>query len=86
MMELGISTFVELTPDPTTGNTITPYQRFQNLMEEVVLADQLGLDVFAIGEHHRPDFLVSSPATVLSAAAVKTKKYQTFQRSKRIKF
>jgi probable LLM family oxidoreductase len=42
-------------------------------MEEVVLADQLGLDVFAIGEHHRPDFLVSSPATVLAAAAVKTK-------------
>ncbi len=73
MMELGISTFVELTPDPVTGNTITPYQRFQNLMEEVVLADQLGLDVFAIGEHHRPDFLVSSPATVLAAAAVKTK-------------
>ncbi|HEV8083535.1 MAG TPA: LLM class flavin-dependent oxidoreductase [Chitinophagaceae bacterium] len=72
-MELGISTFVELTPDPITGNTITPYQRFQNLMEEVVLADQLALDVFAIGEHHRPDFLVSSPATVLAAAAVKTK-------------
>ena len=72
-MELGISTFVELTPDPITGKTITPYQRFQNLMEEVVLADQLGLDVFAIGEHHRPDFLVSSPATVLAAAAVKTK-------------
>ncbi len=42
-------------------------------MEEVVLADQLALDVFAIGEHHRPDFLVSSPATVLAAAAVKTK-------------
>ncbi|MEO6456502.1 MAG: LLM class flavin-dependent oxidoreductase [Ginsengibacter sp.] len=72
-MELGISTFVELTPDPITGHTITPYQRFQNLMEEVVLADQLGLDVFAIGEHHRPDFLVSSPATVLAAAAVRTK-------------
>ena len=71
-MELGISTFVELTPDPITGKTITAYQRFQNLMEEVALADQLGLDVFAIGEHHRPDYLVSSPATVLAAAAVKT--------------
>src|SRR3954464_10841514 len=72
-MELGISTFVELTPDPLTRKTITPYQRFQNLIEEVKLADQLGLDVFAIGEHHRPDFLVSSPATVLAAAATITK-------------
>ena len=72
-MELGISTFVELTPDAVSGKTISPYQRFQNLMEEVELADQLGIDVFAIGEHHRPDFLVSSPATVLAAAAVKTK-------------
>ena len=72
-MELGISTFVELTPDPRTGKSISPYQRFQNLMEEVELADQLGLDVFAIGEHHRPDYLVSSPATVLAAAAIKTK-------------
>src|SRR6478752_7924627 len=73
IMQLGISTFVELTPDPLTGKSISPYQRFQNLMEEVELADQLGLDVFAIGEHHRPDYLVSSPATVLAAAAVKTK-------------
>jgi probable LLM family oxidoreductase len=72
-MELGISTFVELTPDPATGKTISSYQRIQNLMEEVELADQLGLDVFAVGEHHRPDFLVSSPATLLAAAAVKTK-------------
>ncbi len=72
-MELGISTFVELTPDPVTGKTISPYQRIQNLIEEVELADQLGLDVFAIGEHHRPDFLVSSPATLLAAAAVRTK-------------
>jgi alkanesulfonate monooxygenase SsuD/methylene tetrahydromethanopterin reductase-like flavin-dependent oxidoreductase (luciferase family) len=72
-MELGISTFVELTPDPRTGKTISAYQRIQNLMEEVELADQLGLDIFAIGEHHRPDFIVSSPAIVLAAAAVKTK-------------
>ena len=72
-MELGISTFVELTPDPLTGKTISAYQRIQDLVEEVELADQLGIDVFAIGEHHRPDFLVSSPATLLAAAAVKTK-------------
>ncbi len=72
-MELGISTFVELTPDPSTNTKISPYQRFQNLLEEATLADQLGLDVFAIGEHHRPDYLVSSPATVLAAVAMKTK-------------
>ena len=72
-MELGISTFVELTPDPRTGKMITPYERIQNLLEEAELADQLGLDIFAIGEHHRPDYLVSSPATLLSAVAARTK-------------
>ncbi|MCE7057376.1 LLM class flavin-dependent oxidoreductase [Algoriphagus sp. AGSA1] len=72
-MELGISTFAELTPDPKTGETLSPAQRMKNLMEEIQLADQVGLDVYAIGEHHRPDFVVSSPATVLAAAAMITK-------------
>jgi len=72
-MEIGISTFVENTPDPSTGAVRSPYERMQNLMEEIELADQVGLDVFAIGEHHRPDFIVSSPAVVLAAAAVRTK-------------
>ena len=72
-MEIGISTFVENTPDPETGKLLSPYQRMQNLMEEIELADQVGLDVYAIGEHHRPDFVVSSPAVVLAAAAVRTK-------------
>ncbi len=72
-MEIGISTFVENTPDPSTGVVRSPYERMQNLMEEIELADQVGLDVFAIGEHHRPDFIVSSPAVVLAAAAVRTK-------------
>ena len=73
-MEIGIYTFAEITPDPSTGKTISTHQRIHNLMEEIELADQLGLDVFAIGEHHRPDFAVSSPAVILAAAAVKTKK------------
>jgi probable LLM family oxidoreductase len=73
-MELGISSFAELTPDPVTGKTISGYQRMLDLMEEIELADQAGLDVYALGEHHRPDFIVSSPAVVLGAAAVKTKK------------
>ena len=72
-MELGISSFAELTPDPVTGKTISGYQRMSDLMEEIELADQVGLDVYALGEHHRPDFIVSSPAVVLAAAAVKTK-------------
>jgi alkanesulfonate monooxygenase SsuD/methylene tetrahydromethanopterin reductase-like flavin-dependent oxidoreductase (luciferase family) len=72
-MELGISSFAELTPDPVTGKTISGYQRMSDLMEEIELADQIGLDVYALGEHHRPDFIVSSPAVVLAAAAVKTK-------------
>jgi probable LLM family oxidoreductase len=71
-MELGLCTFVENTPDLATGKVREPYQRMKDLMEEVELAEQVGLDVFAIGEHHRPDFLVSSPATVLAPAAVKT--------------
>ena len=71
-MELGIYTFADKTPDPATGKTISAQQRLSDLMEEIVLAEQVGLDVFAIGEHHRPDFVVSSPAVVLAAAAIKT--------------
>src|SRR5512143_2953041 len=71
-MELGISSFAELTPDPITGKIISGHQRMIDLMEEIELADQVGLDVYALGEHHRPDFIVSSPAVVLAAAAVKT--------------
>ena len=72
-MELGITTFGELTPDPKTGVTIGAGERICNLIEEIELADQVGLDVFGVGEHHRPDFAVSAPAVVLAAAAAKTK-------------
>jgi probable LLM family oxidoreductase len=65
-MELGLATFADL------ASGVTPRQRMRQLMEEIELADQLGLDVFGVGEHHRPDFLVSSPAVVLGAAAVAT--------------
>ncbi|MFL5825521.1 MAG: LLM class flavin-dependent oxidoreductase [Thermoleophilaceae bacterium] len=71
-MELGIYTFAELASDPATGETISPEQRTHDLMEEIELADRLGLEVFGVGEHHRPDFVVSSPAVVLGAAAVRT--------------
>lgn len=72
-MQLGIYTFAETTPDPETGVTIGAQQRLADLMEEIELADQVGLDVFGVGEHHRTDFSVSSPAVVLAAAASRTK-------------
>jgi probable LLM family oxidoreductase len=72
-MEIGIYTFADLGVHPITKEAITPRQRMLNLMEEIELADQLGLDVFAVGEHHRPDYLISAPTIVLGAAAVKTK-------------
>ncbi len=73
-MELGIYTFAEATPDPATGHLVSPAERLRDLMEEIALADEVGLDVFGVGEHHRPDFTVSAPAVVLAAAAERTKK------------
>ena len=73
-MELGIYTFAEATPDAKSGHLITPEQRLANLMEEVALADEVGLDVFGIGEHHRADYVVSAPAVVLAAAAMRSKR------------
>ena len=72
-MELGVYTFGELTADPATGRTVSSEQRLRDLLEEIELADQVGLDVFGVGEHHRPDFSVSAPAVVLAAAAARTK-------------
>jgi probable LLM family oxidoreductase len=65
-MELGLATFADL------SSGISPEQRMRDLLEEAELADQLGLDVFAVGEHHRPDFAVSSPAVALAAIAART--------------
>jgi probable LLM family oxidoreductase len=67
-MELGLATFVDL------ASGVTPAQRMRDLLEEAELADQLGLDVFAVGEHHRPDFVVSSPAVALAAIAARTER------------
>ncbi|MDP9409430.1 MAG: LLM class flavin-dependent oxidoreductase [Actinomycetota bacterium] len=65
-MELGLYTFADVGPE------IGPAQRLRDLVEEVELADQVGLDVFGVGEHHRPDYAVSSPAVALAAAAERT--------------
>ncbi|MCG3118569.1 MAG: F420-dependent glucose-6-phosphate dehydrogenase [bacterium] len=72
-MQIGIYTFAETTPDPGTGRTVSAAQRLRDLLEEVELADQVGLEVYGIGEHHRRDFAVSAPAVVLAAAAERTK-------------
>jgi probable LLM family oxidoreductase len=73
-MQIGIYTFAETAFDPRTGQTATAAaQRLRDLIEEIELADQVGLDVFGVGEHHRPDYAVSSPAVVLAAAAQRTK-------------
>jgi len=73
-MQIGVYTFAETTPHPHTGHVISSAQRLRDLMEEIELADQVGLDVFGVGEHHRPDFAVSAPAVVLAAAAERTKR------------
>src|SRR6266852_941377 len=72
-MQIGVDSFAAAISDPATGLTISPVQRMQNLLEEIELADQVGLDVFGIGEHHRAEFLDSAPAVILSAAASRTK-------------
>jgi probable LLM family oxidoreductase len=73
-MEIGIYTFADFTPDPVTGQQVSPEQRMRDLMEEIELADQVGLDVVGLGEHHRPDYLVSAPAVVLANAAARTRR------------
>lgn len=72
--EIGLYSFAELTPDPITGRSVSPAERLRNLLEEIELADQLGLDVYGLGEHHRADFVASAPAVVLAAAAARTKR------------
>ncbi|AET58137.1 LLM class flavin-dependent oxidoreductase [Paenibacillus terrae] len=73
-MEIGISTFVETTPDPKTGEVISHAQRIREVVEEIVLADQVGLDVYGVGEHHRKDYAASAPAVILAAAAAQTQR------------
>ncbi|MCM3041155.1 LLM class flavin-dependent oxidoreductase [Paenibacillus motobuensis] len=73
-MEIGISTFAETSPDVHTGEVMSHAQRLREVVEEIVLADQVGLDVYGVGEHHRKDYAASSPTLVLAAAASKTKR------------
>ena len=67
-MELGLATFADL------NSGVSPEQRMRDLLQEAELAEQVGLDVFAIGEHHRPDFLISAPVVTLAAIAARTER------------
>jgi probable LLM family oxidoreductase len=72
-MEFGVYTFVETRRDPRTGEPVDVDKSFADVMEQIELADRVGLDVFGLGEHHRPDYAVSAPAVALAAAAARTK-------------
>src|SRR5690606_8920673 len=74
IMEIGIYSFAERISDPHTGHLLSPEQRVKEILEEIELADQVGLDLYGLGEHHREDFVASSPALVLAAAAARTKR------------
>jgi probable LLM family oxidoreductase len=71
-VEIGLYTFADVAPAAAGGPSWQ--ERIKNLLEEIELADQVGLDVFGVGEHHRPDYAVSAPAVVLAAAAARTKR------------
>ncbi len=71
-MQIGIDSFVSTVTDPVTGVDVTPVERVQHLLEEVERADQVGLDSYGIGEHHRPEYMDSAPVVLLAAAAART--------------
>ncbi|NKK75046.1 LLM class flavin-dependent oxidoreductase [Rhizobium leguminosarum bv. viciae] len=71
-MQIGIDSFAAILPDPATGKLPSPTVRMAELIEEVEVADRVGLDVFGIGEHHRGEFLDSAPTVILAAAAART--------------
>ena len=71
-MELGLYTFADVDPNAADKGK-EGQRRLKNLLEEIELADQVGLDVFGLGEHHRPDYAASVPSVILAAAAAKTK-------------
>src|SRR5258707_7272795 len=73
-MQIGVDSFAAAISDPASGITLKPVERMQNLLEEIELADLVGLDVFGVGEHHRQEFLDSAPAVILAAAATRTNK------------
>jgi len=72
-MQIGVDSFGAVISDPLSGLSVSPVQRLENLLDEIVLADEVDLDVFGVGEHHRKEFVDSAPTVILAAAATRTK-------------
>ena len=75
-MQLGIFTVGDLTPDPTTGRTPSEHERIKATIEIAKKAEEVGLDVFATGEHHNPPFIASAPTTTLAFVAAQTEQFK----------
>src|ERR1700732_193688 len=73
-MQIGVDSFAAAISDPASGLTLEPVELMQQLLEDIEVADQAGLDLFGIGEHHRAEFLDSAPAVILAAAAARSKR------------
>ena len=73
-MELGLTSFAETHTDPVSGETLSHGERLRNVVEEIVKAEEVGLDVYGLGEHHRIDMAASAPAITLAAAAARTER------------
>lgn len=73
-MQIGIDSFAAVVSDPETGATLSASERLNNLIEEIVVADQSGVDSFGVGEHHRKEYLDSAPTMILAAAASRTQR------------
>lgn len=73
-MEIGVDSFAAIIPDPATGKIISAAERMERLLDEVAIADHVGLDVFGLGEHHRKELLDAAPAVILAAAAARTRR------------
>ncbi|MGN6369048.1 MAG: Atu2307/SP_0267 family LLM class monooxygenase [Phycisphaerae bacterium] len=73
-MEIGFDSFISTAPDPVTGKSVAPADLINNLIDEIELADRVGLEVVGLGEHHRAEFLDSAPAVILAAAAARTRR------------
>src|SRR5256885_13170459 len=72
-MQIGVDSFAAATVD-TAGRAVNPAKHLNELLEAITLADEVGLDVFGIGEHHRREFLDSAPTAILAAAAARTRR------------
>ena len=73
-MHIGVDSFVSTVTDPGTGHVVGPAERLEHLLEEIALADRVGLHSFGIGEHHRSEYYDAAPAVILAAAAARTER------------